>query len=175
MLGGSQRALSSLHYLVKWWLWKAHLASTAETEVDGVERCWCSCCPSSFHLFSGSKPISHRLFPLTQFTFHVRFIHRLVHPSPLGSALAHMQITTPSLCLCCWGAFSALCCLNGPQNRVKRGPYDSNSASKSLKKRKLTNIYFSFPKHKTSFLQWTLPLTNKISPKVISPEQHQMH
>lgn len=80
--------MSSLHCLVKLEPWKAQLASTAERGVDRVERCWSSCCPS-FQLFSGSKPTSQRLFPLTQFTFHVRFIHRLVHPSPLGNAPAH--------------------------------------------------------------------------------------
>lgn len=41
---------------------------------------------------------------------------------------------------------------------------DSASASKSLKKN--INSYFSFPKQKTSFLPWTLPLTNKISPEL---------
>lgn len=119
---GGQRALSSLHCLVKLQLWRAHPASTAARGVDGVERCWGSCCPHSFHLFWGSKPISQRIFPPSPFTFHVRFIHRLVHPSPLGNALPHAQTSsTPPVCLCCWGGFSVLCCLIGPQNRVGRG------------------------------------------------------
>lgn len=87
--------------------------------VDRVESCWGSCYPHFFYLFRGSKSICQSLFPLTWFTFHVRFIYRLVHPAPLGNALAHTQITTPPLW--CWGTFSTLCSLTGPQNRVRRG------------------------------------------------------